>query len=40
VDARRRAVLGLRNLDENEDGFMRQSGVHACTMKNIDCRDI
>jgi arginase len=36
VDSRRCAVIGLRNLDEREKEIVRQSGVHAFTMNNID----
>jgi arginase len=36
VDANRCAVIGLRNLDEREKELVRQSGVHAFTMKDID----
>jgi arginase len=36
VDPRRCAVIGLRNLDEREKEIVRQSGVHAFTMNNID----
>jgi arginase len=38
VESERCAVIGLRNLDEREKGIVRQSGVHAYTMKDIDCR--
>jgi arginase len=38
VDPRRCAVVGLRNLDEQEKETVRQSGVHAYTMKDIDLR--
>ncbi len=38
VDPRRCAVVGLRNLDEREKGLVRQSGVRAYTMKDIDLR--
>lgn len=38
VDARRCAVVGLRNLDQREKGLVRQSGVRAYTMKDIDLR--
>ena len=31
-------MVGLRNLDEREKGLVRQSGVHAYTMKDIDLR--
>jgi len=36
VDPERCAVIGLRNLDEREKERVRQSGVHAYTMKDID----
>ncbi len=36
IDAKRCAVVGLRNLDEREKEIVRQSGVHAYTMKDID----
>lgn len=36
VDPARCAVVGLRNLDEREKEIVRQSGVHAFTMKDID----
>ncbi len=36
VEAGRCAVIGLRNLDEREKDLVRQSGVHAYTMKDID----
>ena len=36
VDYNRCAVVGLRNLDEREKEIVRQSGVHAFTMKDID----
>ena len=38
VDPKRCAVVGLRNLDEQEKETVRQSGVHAYTMKDIDLR--
>lgn len=38
VDPKRCAVVGLRNLDEREKAMVRESGVHAYTMKDIDCR--
>jgi arginase len=38
VDSKRCAVVGLRNLDEREKDIVRQSGVHAYTMKDIDRR--
>jgi arginase len=38
VDPKRCAVVGLRNLDEREKGLVRQSGVRAYTMKDIDLR--
>jgi arginase len=38
VDAKRCAVVGLRNLDEREKDLVRRSGVHAYTMKDIDLR--
>jgi arginase len=38
VDPTRCAVIGLRNLDEREKEIVRQSGVHAYTMKDIDRR--
>jgi arginase len=38
VDSKRCAVVGLRNLDEREKGLVRQSGVRAYTMKDIDLR--
>lgn len=38
VDTKRCAVVGLRNLDEREKELVRQSGVHAYTMKDIDRR--
>ena len=34
------AVVGLRNLDEREKQIVRDSGVHAYTMKDIDRRGI
>jgi arginase len=40
VDSNRCAVLGLRNLDEREKDIVRQSGVHAFTMKDIDRRGL
>jgi arginase len=40
VDPKRCAVVGLRNLDEQEKTTVRQSGVHAYTMKDIDLRGI
>jgi arginase len=36
IDPRHCAVVGLRNLDEREKEIVRQSGVHAYTMKDID----
>ncbi len=38
VDPGRCAVIGLRNLDDREKEIVRQSGVHAFTMKDIDRR--
>jgi arginase len=38
IEADRCAVIGLRNLDEREKDIVRQSGVHAYTMKDIDRR--
>ncbi len=38
ADAKRCAVIGLRNLDEREKELVRQSSVHAYTMKDIDRR--
>ena len=38
VDPKRCAVVGLRNLDQREKGLVRQSGVRAYTMKDIDLR--
>jgi arginase len=38
VDANRCAVIGLRNLDEREKDIVKNSGVHAFTMKDIDRR--
>lgn len=38
LDPSRCAVVGLRNLDEREKDIVRQSGVHAYTMKDIDRR--
>ncbi|PYU91093.1 MAG: arginase [Acidobacteria bacterium] len=38
VDPKRCAVVGLRNLDEQEKQTVRQSGVRAYTMKDIDLR--
>ena len=38
VDPGRCAVVGLRNLDEREKEIVRQSGVHAYTMMDIDRR--
>ncbi len=40
VDPARCAVIGLRNLDDREKEIVRQSGVHAFTMKDIDRRGI
>ncbi len=40
IDSNRCAVIGLRNLDEREKDTVRQSGVHAFTMKDIDRRGI
>jgi arginase len=40
VDPERCAVVGLRNLDEREKDIVRQSGVHAYTMKDIDRRGL
>ncbi len=40
IDSKRCAVIGLRNLDEREKGIVRESGVHAYTMKDIDCRGL
>lgn len=40
IDPKRCAVIGLRNLDEREKDAVRQSGVHAYTMKDIDRRGI
>jgi arginase len=40
IDSSRCAVIGLRNLDEREKGIVRQSGVHAFTMKDIDRRGV
>ena len=36
IDPSRCAVVGLRNLDEREKELVKQSGVHAFTMKDID----
>jgi arginase len=36
IQPERCAVIGLRNLDDREKGRVRQSGVHAFTMKDID----
>jgi arginase len=36
IDSNRCAVIGLRNLDEREKDMVRQSGVRAFTMKDID----
>jgi arginase len=38
IECRRCAVIGLRNLDEREKDIVKQSGVHAFTMKDIDRR--
>jgi arginase len=38
IDCSRCAVIGLRNLDEREKDIVKQSGVHAFTMKDIDRR--
>jgi arginase len=38
IDFSRCAVIGLRNLDEREKDIVKQSGVHAFTMKDIDRR--
>jgi arginase len=40
LEAARTAVVGLRNLDERERERVRNSGVHAYTMKEIDRRGI
>jgi len=40
IDANRCAVVGLRNLDEREKDIVKQSGVHAYTMKDIDRRGV
>jgi arginase len=40
VDSNKCAVIGLRNLDEREKDIVRQSGVHAFTMKDIDRRGV
>jgi arginase len=40
IDPKRCAVIGLRNLDEREKDAVRQSGVHAYTMKDIDRRGV
>jgi len=40
IDPKRCAVIGLRNLDEREKNAVRQSGVHAYTMKDIDRRGL
>lgn len=40
IDSNRCAVIGLRNLDEREKDIVRQSGVHAFTMKDIDRRGV
>jgi arginase len=40
VDVHRCAIVGLRNLDEREKELVRQSGVHAFTMKDIDRRGL
>lgn len=36
VDARNVALIGLRDLDEDEKPLMRDSGVHVFTMKDVD----
>jgi arginase len=38
IEADRCAVIGLRNLDERAKHIVRQSGVHAFNMKDIDRR--
>jgi arginase len=38
IDPARCAIVGLRNLDEREKDIVRESGVHAFTMKDIDRR--
>lgn len=40
VSAERTALLGLRNLDEKEKQLVRESGVHAYTMPEIDRRGL
>ncbi|MBP1624632.1 MAG: rocF 2 [Acidobacteria bacterium] len=40
IESNRCAVIGLRNLDEREKDIVRQSGVHAFTMKDIDRRGL
>jgi arginase len=40
IDSNKCAVIGLRNLDEREKDIVRQSGVHAFTMKDIDRRGV
>jgi len=40
MDPGRCAVVGLRNLDDREKEIVRQSGVHAFTMKDIDRRGL
>ena len=40
LDPRNVAVLGLRAIDENEKRIVRESGVHAYTMADIDRRGI
>jgi arginase len=40
IDSKHCAVIGLRNLDEREKDIVRQSGVHAFTMKDIDRRGL
>ncbi len=40
IDSERCAVIGLRNLDEREKDIVRQSGVHAFTIKDIDRRGL
>ena len=40
IDYNRCAVVGLRNLDEREKEIVKQSGVHAFTMKDIDRRGL
>ncbi len=40
INSSRCAVIGLRNLDEREKDIVRQSRVHAFTMKDIDRRGL